>query len=238
MDLLSFLYSYNGLTLNLIIVLGYLAILLLTGLLPKLIHPSYGRLQSLRLMSIKMFFLDHNLLPRLSAKLAVLMLFFNCFFFFNLNFLSGTIKTESALVKTDEIIVSDFQLLNSKKNFATDYHDDHILRTLPANSLLKKVTERSHFVIGSTIDRGVIARMFEQGMGSFYFLARDLALLRVISLLAPYASSAGMVAFLKPKKYHELLTVFYFRPSLDERRKRFLCRRYTRIEMARSVLKF
>ena len=207
------------------IVLGYLSIVLLTGILPSLIHPRYSRLQSLRLMSVRMFFITHDRLPAFSRKLAVLMLFFNWFFFFNRNFLSGSIKTESVIVNTDELIVSGFQMLNSKKNFATDHHDDNVLRGLPANSLLKRVSEKKHFVIGSAISSEMIAQMNEDGMNSFYFLARDVALLRVLSVLAPYGNSGGMVAFMAPQKYHEWLTVLYLRPSLDEQRKRFLCRR-------------
>ena len=224
LNLLSFLY--NNLNLNLIILLGYLSIVLLIGLLPSLIHPSYGHLKSLRLMSIQMFFLPHDRLPRLSRKLAVLMLFFNCFFFFTSNFLSGTIKTRSTLVKTDEIIVSGLQMLNSEKNFAIDHHDDNVLRRLPTNSLLKKVSEKKHFVIDSKINSEIISQIFEQGVGSFYFLARDIALVWILCELAPYASSDNLVAFTTPKQYHEWLTVFYFRPSLDEQRKRFLRRRY------------
>lgn len=42
----------------------------------------------------------------------------------------------------------------------------------------------------------------------------------------PGSSSNELVAFLEPKKYHEWLSVFYFRHSLDEQRKRFIRRRY------------
>lgn len=113
MDLLSFLY--DNLTLNLIIVLGYLAIVLVVWLLPSLLRPNLGRLQSLRLALIKLFFYDLNRLSKLSPKLAVLVLCFNCFFFFNQNFLTATINTESALVKTDEIILSAAQMASSKR---------------------------------------------------------------------------------------------------------------------------
>lgn len=228
LNLLSFLY--NSLTLNLFILLGYLSIVLLTGLLPSLIHPSYGRLQSLRLMSIRMFFLSHDRLPRLSRKLAMLMLFFNCFYFFTSKFLLGTIKTNSVLVNTDEIILSGFDLLNSKKNFATNTHDDNVLRHLPTNSLLKKLSEKTlaekkHFVMDLGMKGNTINQILEKGVNSFYFLARYVSLLLTLCELAPLSSS-DMVAFMTPKKYHELLTVFYFRPSLDEQRKRFLRRRY------------
>lgn len=226
MDLLSFLYS--SFSLNLIIVLGYLTIVLLVCLVPKLIHSGYGRLQSLRLIA-KLLFIDPNRLPRLSRKLAVLVLFLNWFFFFNSNFLSSNIKTESVLVKTDEIIVSSLQLLNSKKNFATIFQDSHILRTMPANSLLKKVSDRKHFVIDMGSDSGAIAQIAAQGIGSLFFLARNIALLRLLLMFVPNASSANMVEFLTPNKYHEWLTVFYIRPSLDEQRKRFICRRFVNL---------
>ena len=154
------------------------------------------------------------------------MLFFSCFFFFCLNLLTGTIKTESVLVKTDEIVVRGSQLLNPKKNLAINHHDENVLRRLPENSLLKKVLEKKHFVIGLRMKSEIIEQMAEEGINSFYFLARDLILLRVLSLLAPYGNFTGMVAFRAPKKYHEWLTVFYFRSNLDEQRKRFLRRRY------------
>lgn len=113
MDLFSFLYS--NLTLNIIIVLGYLSVVLVACLFPNLIRPNFGRLAGIRLISIKLVY-NHNQLSRLSQKLAVLILCFNWFFFFNRNFLTGSIKTDSALVKTDEIILSAFQMLNSKKH--------------------------------------------------------------------------------------------------------------------------
>lgn len=224
MELLSFLYSSP--TLNLIIVLGYLSIVLLTGLLPKLIHPNYGRLQSLRLMAIKVFFLDYNLLPRLSRKLAVLVLFFNCFVFFNSNFLSGTIQTESALLKTDEIILSDFHLLNSKKTLVTEFGDYKKLRSSPANSLLERLSKRRHLILEFEKNDGSVDRIVRQGLTSFYFLAEGITLLGCSAVLAPLASSNGLVVFAKPQKYNEWLSVFYFRRSLDEQRKRFVHRRY------------
>ena len=181
-------------------------------------------------MSIRMFFLPHDRLPRLSRKLATLMLFFNCFFFFTSNFLSNEIKTDSILVKTDEIIVSGFQMLNSEKNFATNPYDEHVLRRLPTNSLLKKLTEKTlvekkHFVIGLRMNSEILNQFFKKGVNSFYFLGRYIALLWMLCGLAPHASSGNMVAFMTQNKYHEWLTVFYFRKSLDEQRKMFVRRR-------------
>lgn len=227
LNLLSFLY--NSLELNLIIVLGYLSIILLTGLLPNLIHPNYNRLKSLRLMSIQMFFLPHDHLPKLSRKLAVLMLFFNCFFFIASNFLSGTIKTESVLVDTDELITSSFKLLNSKKTFVTNPADEIVLRRLPTNSPLKKLSEKKlaekkYYVI----DYKTLGQFFENGMSSYYFVSKYIGVVWKLWALAPLDSSGNMVVFMTQKKYHEWLTVYIFRKSLDEQRKRFIRRRYVR----------
>ena len=152
------------------------------------------------------------------------MFFFNCFLFLNLNFLSATIKTESVIVKTDDIIVSSIQMVNSEKKFVIDDQDYNVLRDLPTNSLLKKVSEMKHFRVKQEIDREIIGQIFEQGKSSFYFLGRDAALFGMLAVHSPFACSSGKVAIITPNKFHEWLTVFYFRSSLDEQR--FLCGMY------------
>lgn len=224
MDLLSFLYS--GLTISLVIVFGYLSIVLLTVLLPKLIHPSYGRLQSLRLMAIKMFFLNANQLPKLSRKLAVLMFCFNCFFFFNNNLLSSAVQTDATLLKTDEILLSEADLLNSKKTILTRSSDHHRMRSSPASSLFGRLSKKKHLILESEKNVGSLDRIFRQGLTSFYYLAESMTLLGALSVLAPFANTDGLVTFTRPHKYREWLSVFSLRRSLNPQRKRFIHRRY------------
>lgn len=223
MDLLSFLY--NNLTLNLIIGLGYLVVVAVVWLFPSLVRANFLRLHALRLALTKLFFCDPNRLPRLSRKLAILVLCFNCFFFFNQNFLTATINTESALVKTDEIILSGAQMLRTKKRLGINFYDERMLSSAPNNSLLRKLWEKSHFVIGSNSNESIYQRIIEQGVQLFFFLTREIGLLRLIFGLARFANDDGLVAFSEPKKYHESLTVFYFRRTLDEKRKHFIRRR-------------
>lgn len=154
------------------------------------------------------------------------MFFFNCFLVLNLNFLSNTIKTESVVVKTDDIIVSGFQMVNPEKKLVTVDCDYNVLRSLPANSLLKKVSEKKPLLLGREGNSEVIDKIFEQGVNTFYFLARDTVVFGLLFVYSPYGRSAGKVAILTSKKYHEWLTSFSLRSSLDEPRKRFLYRMY------------
>lgn len=208
-----------------IIVLGYLSLVLITNAFPKLIHTNYGRLQALKLMLTKLLFIDYNLLPAVSRKLALLIFCFGCFFFFNSNFLSGTIQTESVLVKTDEIIVSTFQMLNSKKKrwpLTMRMISDFAVHrpTLSSSGCRRKVISYWQWKV---IFFDHIAK---ERFTSFYFLVKDVALLGLFALSAPLAGSEGLVAFLKPNKYFEWLSVFYFRSALDEQRKQFIRRWY------------
>ena len=104
----------------------------------------------------------------------------------------------------------------------TDFHDEHILANAPTNSLLQKLSQKSHYVIGLENNEKMISQINEQGATIFYFLARDLALLRLIYLLTLFRTDNDVVVFSAPKQYHEWITVFYFRRKLDEARKRFI----------------
>lgn len=83
-----------------IILLGYLSIVAVTFICPRIISPNYDRPKSLKLVLFHIFFLDPNKLTDFSAKLAIIFLGFNLFLFFDLFFLTGTIKTEKVVIPT------------------------------------------------------------------------------------------------------------------------------------------
>lgn len=97
-DFSSFLF--DNIRLLAIIFLGYLSVVVVTSIAPKLICQNYSRIKSLKLIFFDFFFIDSKRLLSLSLKFAALVLAFNLFMFFNRNFLSAGIKTSKVLVNT------------------------------------------------------------------------------------------------------------------------------------------
>lgn len=95
LDFTSFLV--HNIRFVVIILIGYLSIVATVFALPNLIRPNYDRPSSLKLVGFHIFFLDANRLPRFSAKLAIICLAFQLFLFFDLFFLTGTIKVSKEL---------------------------------------------------------------------------------------------------------------------------------------------
>ena len=94
-DFFSFLI--NNLTIITILLAGYLLNVAAILWLPT--HRNYTPLRRLKLIPLRMFFLNPKRLLAFSAKLALVFLSFRCFAFFNLNFLSSSIKTDKVIIK-------------------------------------------------------------------------------------------------------------------------------------------
>ena len=97
-DFSSFLFKNHKILL--IALLGYLAVVLVSLAFPRIIGLGYDRPKSLKLVLFHIFFLDHTQLPRVSMRLALIFLSVNLFLFFDLLFLTGTIKTEKVIIST------------------------------------------------------------------------------------------------------------------------------------------
>ena len=94
-DFSSFLFKNHKILF--IALFGYLSVVLASLICPQILSPNYDRPKSLRLVLFHIFFLDHSQLPRVSMKLALIFLGTNLFFWFDLLFLSGSIKTEKVV---------------------------------------------------------------------------------------------------------------------------------------------
>lgn len=97
-DFSSFLFKNYPILL--FALLGCLSLVLVSLVCPSIVATNYDRAKSLKLVLFHIFFLDHSQLPRVSMKFALIFLGVNLFLFFDLLFLTGTIKTEKVIVPT------------------------------------------------------------------------------------------------------------------------------------------
>lgn len=206
---------------------GYLSILVLAFLFPKLIRKHSDRLKSLKLTIFKLPVVHLSRLPRFAPNFALIWLFFNSFFllFFNGNFLLGSIQTDHTIVDTSEIIDSSYKLTNTPKIVTILLDDQKTLTHSPERSLLRRISEKRTFVLGSMVTEKEMSFLTQGKMLERYLFFHTYShLLFIMSVAAPFASIANLVAFTPFRGYHEIFTAFYMRTKLDERRKQFVHR--------------
>ena len=218
-DVSSFLY--NNLVVLLIILLGYLAVKLSTFLFLKLSNPNHNFSKNLKLILVKMFSINRNL----TFKLALLFLFLDLFLFFNLNFLSGTIKTDSVTVNTNEIIDSISQLMNNDKTLALNYADEFLLTNAPENSFLKKMYDKKAkqnmlYIFRKFQSIDSVNKVIDT-LDSYLFFASNAGLISFSFEILDYVYN-NLVIFMKPRIFFEILRSFLFRKNLDEIKKNFI----------------
>ena len=219
-DFSSFLY--NNLGVLLIILLGYLAVKLSTFLFLKLSNPNHNFAKNLKLILLKMFSINRNL----KFKLALLFLSLDLFLFFNFNFLSGTIKTDSVTVNTNEIIDSISQLMNNDKTLYLHYGGEFLLKNAPENSFLKKMYDKKAkqntiYIFQPSKNIGLINDLIDTGLDSFLFFGTSLGLTYYSSIFSHYANK-NLVVFMKPRNFYEILQSFPLRKNLDEIKKKHI----------------
>lgn len=86
--------------------------------------------------------MDHNRLSRDHLKL--LLLFYNLFLFFNLNFLGSSITTEKVSIQTDEIVDSASKLIGSTKTLSFNDGELDLIKTAPEGSFLKRLSGKEY----------------------------------------------------------------------------------------------
>ena len=141
------------------IILGYLLNSAVATILPKPTHANETRWKSFKVVLLKMPFKSYSQLPTIHLKL--LFLFFGLFLFFNLNFLSGTIRTEKLSVATEEIVDSTFKLVSTLKTIVISGLTSNLIKKSPKASFLKKLSKKNFLV-----DEGgsnILDRMKENG---------------------------------------------------------------------------
>ena len=104
-------------------------------------------MRSLKLVLFRALLIDHHRLPR--GHLRLMLLFFNLFMFFNLNFLRGNMKTEKCTVDTEEVVDSTAKLLGTSKVLSIDGVEMDLFRLAPEGSFLKKLSGKNIFEINS-----------------------------------------------------------------------------------------
>ena len=219
-DVSSFLY--NNLGVLLIILLGYLAVKLSTFLFLKLSNPNHNFAKNLKLILLKMFSINRNL----TFKLALLFLSLDLFLFFNLNFLSGSIKTNSVAVNTNEIIDSISQLMNNDKTLTLGFSDEFLLTNALENSFLKKMYDKKAkqntlYIIQQSQSIDSINKFIDAGLDSYLFFGTGLGIIYLSSILSNYVDK-NLVVFMKPRVFYEILCSFPFRKNLHEIKKKHI----------------
>lgn len=223
-DLSSFLLT-NG-SLLVYTLCAYLSIALLGSLVPRLVHPNFDRLSSLKLALLKTPFLDLNRIAHVSFRFGLLVLCFTWFLFFMQNFLSGTIKTEKVVLKTDELIDSPFKALASEKTMIIPFDQLEMIATAPESSFIRSLHTKKRFLFTGEMGKTKWSLFFERPIDSYFVFGSDVHAIFALAALAPSANSLDMFAFVQPERsYFDAMNVFYMRRSLDENRKRFIHRR-------------
>lgn len=218
-------FLFNHFQLLVIMISGYLSIAVLAFMFPKLIRRHFNRLKSLKLLIFELPVVHPSRLPRFVPNFALIWLFLNGFFllFFNGNFLLGSIQTDHTVVDTSEIIDSSYKLTNTPKTLIILLDDQKTLSQSPRRSLLRKISEKKAFVLGAKVTEKEMSLVTQGKMLENYFFFHSYThLLFILSVAAPFASSANLVAFTPFQSYYEICTAFYMRSSLDEQRKRFI----------------
>ena len=202
------------------IVLSYLLMALVITISPKLVHANCrSHVKSLKLILFKAPFMDHNRFPRVHLRL--MFLFFSLFLFFNLNFLSGNIKTEKVTIPTDQIVDSASKLIGTTKTLAMKSSEISFFKEAPENSFLNRLTRKNTFVLLYMSD---FARMKAFGIHRYVIFAAELELAYVMTQLAEHGKHIGSVGYVKSTSYYEILLCYQMRRSLDEKRKRHIKR--------------
>lgn len=178
-----------------------------------------------RLKSIapRMLFEGPGAGAKLPFKLAVIGLFYSWFLFFSLNFLSGTIKTEGSLIKTDDLIDSLPRLISTRRVWVRFFDIDEKLQNAPKRSFLAKLSKKNALVLGNRVGfKELEEQITRKGINSFFFFESQNSVLFSMAYLAPMAAAMDLVGFLNFGNYYETLNAFYIRKSLDAGRKRFV----------------
>lgn len=195
-----------------------------TLIIPNLVRPNFTAFKTLRLVSLRLFFIDFNRILHYSGKLAILLCSLNWFIFFNFNFLSGNIQTDSVVVRTDEIIDSAAKIMSTKRTISIILDQLEEFTKAPESSFMGKLNKKGMFVVG--------ARPFDEreqllkDITNYYFFEREIGLNYLMSNLAALSSHLNLVIFRKLSSYYETVDVIGLRRTLDEPKKRFIRQRY------------
>ena len=224
-DFSSFLY--NNLNLLLIIAIGYLLIKLSTLIFLKLsCHNSF--VKNLRFTLSKIFGTNQR-----ASIIGLLILSLNLFVFFNLNFLTGSIQTESVIVNTTQLLDSTDKIMNNDKTLVILYFEERILSDATSNSFLKKLydkkqKENSIFVIRQSFNANNLNKFIHQGLTNFLIFSDDSTLIFFLTFFSDFLPS-NSISFIESTNYYESLSVFTIRRNLNEDKKKLILKN---IEMA------
>ena len=226
-DFSSFLYNNFGILT--IILLGYLLVKLSTFVFLKLSNRNHSFFENLKLVLFRIFRINQNV----SSTLGLLFLSLNLFLFFNLTLLSGTIKTESVVVNTTDLLDSIDKIMNTDRILIINYDAENILSDAPGNSFLKKLYDKKTkaneiCVIKQTSKTDTFKKIVNHGLDNYLIFGGDIISIQILAVLS-YYSIPGSISFMKSSIYYESLGAFPIRKNLDENKKKLI---YKNIDIA------
>lgn len=83
------------------------------------------------------------------------------------NLLSGTIKTEKTVLKTDELIDSQLKALDSKKTLVIMFDQLETIATAPAGSFLRRLHMKKRFLFTGLMTKTDQGLIFERPIDSY-----------------------------------------------------------------------
>lgn len=216
MNVTHFLVS--NLPLLAFIIVGYLLIAAFATILPKLTHQNNRtHLKSLKLVLFRAPFMDHSRLPCIALKLVLL--FFNIFFFLNLNFLGSSISADKVIVPTQDVVDSSSKLIATSKTLVFNDGELDLVKRAPEGSFLKKLSGKKVLVLENARD---LIRMKTEGLQEYVIFTNAIIVVFLANRLSRHAKEIGSVVFIKPIDYYERLSVFQIRRGLEVKSKSFI----------------
>lgn len=168
---------------------------------------------------LKIPFIDLSRMPH--AQLRLIFISVSLYLFFSFNLLNASIRTDNLSVSTDQIINSASKLIETSKILMMEGHHFHFLKTAPKGSFLNKLSRKKIFVYrGSREDK----ERLKANRNNYIIFTSEVGLGYFMNVHAYFAHSVHSIAFVKLTGYHEILTCYQMRRSLDEERKRHIKR--------------
>ena len=216
-DFTSFLVQNKRIVL--IILSGYLLVIVMAFVFFQIGRPSDSAFKSLKQVLGRVLFAT----GQSTSKVAIMLLAFHLFMFILQTLLRSSIKTEKAIVNTDDTIDGIQKLVSTSKTMVVSFEEDDALKRAIAHSLLGKLAEKRRIVYRAPLSEEKMKELMKERMDSLFFFSSEIYLYFILSALASIAKERKLVAFIRSQIYSEsFVRVFYLRRGLEETKKRFI----------------
>ena len=202
-----------------IILSGYLLVIMLAFVFLQITRPFSSVFKSIKQVLGRVLFAS----GQSTSKVAIMLLAFHLFMFILQTLLRSSIKTEKAIINTDDTIDSNSKLIRTSKTMVVNFEEEAILKLAIENSLLAKLAKKRRIVYRAPLSEKKMKELMKERIDSLFFFSSEIYLYFILSTLASIAKERRLVVFLKSQIYSESLgRVFYLRRGLEESKKQFI----------------